>query len=118
MNYHVTVKEVRMRATQQALNSAVMELLVGQRVCAQFQLERVSAVVLGDMLMFVGFPMLARAQITGRITSGRVLGKDGTALVTDMSVGLTGTKADVTLEKVDAAEGNLVRLETAEIRHA
>lgn len=118
MEYAVTVKEARLRATQQALNNATLELLMGENVCAQFQLERISAVVLGDMLSFIGFPKFAASRFNGRITSGRIVRPDGATLVHAMRVGLMDSRADIRLETLVADVGNIIRIHSAEIQHA
>jgi hypothetical protein len=124
MQYTLSIKDARLLATRDQLNGGVLELLGDRGVLARYTLDRPCGVVMGGLLVFAGFPKIAQAESDGVLLTARITRADGLLACHDMSVakvpspGAEDILADVMMESVDVTKGNLVRVISAEIRHA
>jgi hypothetical protein len=118
VEYTLPIKDARLVATRDQLNGGTLELLSDIGVVSRHRLDDVSGVVLGGLLVFAGFPKISAAEADGVLTSARIVRSDGLLACKNMSVAQAPDAADVVMETVSVKKGNLVRIISAEIRHA
>lgn len=117
MEYALWVKSLRLEATRQALDGGRLQLLTadGNRL-AEFVLDPVSGGVISDLLYLNGFPKFAMGEIKGRAAQGLLLDKNGREVAHAITVG--ESNADIIMKNLDVSVDNVVKIESAEIRHA
>ena len=115
--YSLLAKTARMEAVRNLLGSGRMTLLdAGGAELVSFTLQSSAGMVVGDVLMLSGFPMIAAAIRSGRAVHASLLNVVGQVVYDGMTVGI-GKTYDVSLDDDQIKIGNLVKLEAVELRH-
>lgn len=117
--YDATIKTARMTATRDAVANGTLELLTAaDAVIATFGLDAAGGTVTGNdwTLVFVAATVAAGA--TGVLAKARIKNSGGTARVTGLTVGLSGSGADIIVDNTSANSGQNIQITSAKITHA
>lgn len=121
--YSTQVKTERMQAVADQIDAASAHgyIEIGTAgmasVLATIELGNPCGVVAADVLTFSGFPRSdASAANSGNAAEARICDGNGSAMITGLTVGTSGT--DVVLDSVSITAGQTVTLNSATITHA
>jgi hypothetical protein len=121
VTYSTAVKTARMTATRDAVANGTLELLsAGDVVLAIFGLSATGGSVTNDVwtLAFDSSTVTGEAGASGGVdaTKAQIKTSGGTAVITGLTVGTSGT--DIVLDNNNIDEGQDVTLSSATITHA
>lgn len=121
--YDTTLKAARMTATRDVVADGTLEILdAGGNVLASFGLSATGGTVTGDTwtLAFetATAPGSAAAGSGTNATAARIKDGSGAVRITGLTVGLTGSGADLEFDNVNIAEGQDVTLTGGTFTHA
>ncbi|QZP07779.1 hypothetical protein [Caenibius sp. WL] len=117
VNYNVAVKTARMTTTRDHFANGTLELLTAaDAVLVTFGLSASGGTISGDTWTFVLDANTVAATGTGTATKAQLKTSGGTANLTGLTVGTTGT--DIILNNTSIATGQDVTLSSATIKHA
>jgi hypothetical protein len=119
IDYSLEIKAGRLAVVNAALAGGAIELGgPGMKPrLALVELEPVAGTVLLDRLEFNAFPKFGMAENAGTASAARLVARDGRIVASGLTVGGPGSGADIVLADTKVAGGNVVKLESAEIRH-
>ena len=120
LNRDNQVDEARLRAVGELLAGGSLAIYTASgNLLVTFGFKSPAATAQRDLLTFDGFPLIAAAVASGRAASASLFAKDGDTVGTGMTVRDEKTKdGDITLNVTDIKIGNLVKLESVELRHS
>lgn len=118
VTYAAAVKTARMTATRDQVANGTLQIgTAGMAVVlAEFGLSASGGIIEGDLWTLELDAATVAAVGSGTAAAARIRNAGGTALVTGLTVGLSG--ADVILDSVQITAGQNVELTSAAIQHA
>jgi hypothetical protein len=123
MPYTAAVKTARMNAVLAALDAATPAAYIEigtagmAAVLATVVLGDPSGVVAGDTLTFSGFPRSDTIDATGTAAAARLRAGDGTDIRTGLTVGTSGSGANLIVGTTSFVSGAQVEIESATLTH-
>jgi hypothetical protein len=116
--YATAVKTARLTATRDQVANGTLQIgTAGMAVVlAEFGLATAGGTVSGDVWTIVLDADTVAAIASGTAAAARIRNAGGTALITGLTVGLSG--ADVILDSVNITAGQQLTLTAATIQHA
>jgi len=116
IKYSLKAKAGRMEVVRKSLEGGAIILLGGGIQIAKVQLDPEAGSVVNDLLYLTGFPKFAMAEAVGLIDYALLLDKDGNMVGTGLTVG--PRDADIIMQRTRVDTLNIIKIDTAEIRHA
>jgi hypothetical protein len=116
IEYTFAVKTERMEVVKQALDDG--RLLLGNATTwlASVQLKNPCGMVFAGLLHFTGDPFIAEAKESGTLSRAILVRSDGSLVAQGLTVGMAGT--DILVDKVAVIKGNLIKIDSVDLRHA
>lgn len=135
VNYLAAVKTNRLNVVNDAINSKTYAagtgtgsagtLVIGTSalsgatgVLASITLQNPAATISGSALTIAGVPLTTVATGTGTAAVAELRNSAGTAIVSGLTVGTTGSGADVIISATAISSGQTVQLNSGVINHA
>ena len=134
-NYSATVKTNRLNNVNDAINSKTYvagtgtgsagTLVIGTSalsgatgVLATVTLQNPAATVSGSVLTIAGVPIATTATGTGTAALAELRNNAGTVIVSGLTVGISGSGADVIISAVAVSTGQTIQLNSGTIAHS
>lgn len=116
IKYSVKAKAARMEAVRVLIDGGSLVLFHKGNKLAIFTLEIPAGEVMAGTIYLKGFPMVAAGIASGDADQAQLFSAIGETVVSGLTVG-KGKDFDITLDNVAVSIGNIVKLESVELRH-